>query len=341
MKAEMVPTRNGFGNALDKEGKDKRVVCLGLDISNSVRINKFYENHPERKKRFFSMGIQEASATCVAGGLAREGKLPVISTYGVFCSQRNADQMRTTVCYGNLNVLFGGAHGGISVGPDGATHQALEEFSVVGILPNMKLAVPADSVETEKITSYCLLKVKGPKYIRFGREATPVISDQKTPFVFGKANIITFLGEKDNFKDAFKTVLASKYKSKGEKIALIACGPEVAEAMRAAWILKQEYHLDSRVLNIHTLKPLDKKALIKTAREVEIIVTAEEHQKGGFGNLVSSAILEAGLKKVPKFAMVGVEDRFGDSGKPWELMKAFGLTAEYIVKKAIYLRRLK
>lgn len=341
MKVEMVPTRNGFGDALDKYGNDKKVVCLGLDISGSVRINKFYQNHPERKKRFLSMGIQEASGTCVAAGLAREGKLPVISTYGVFCSQRNADQMRTTVCYGNLNVLFGGAHGGISVGPDGATHQALEEFSVVGILPNMKLVVPADALETERATKYCLFRIKGPKYLRFAREATPVITDRKTPFVFGKANVIRFRGEKENFKDAFMTVLASKYKNEGEPIALISCGPETAEAMRAAWILKQEYHLESRVLNIHTLKPLDKEAIVKTAREVQVIVTAEEHQKGGFGDLVSAAILEAGLKKTPKFGMIGVNDRFGDSGQPWELMKAFGLTAEYIVQKVINLRRKK
>jgi len=337
MKVEMEPTRFGFGKALAKHGDDDRIVCLGLDISESVQISKFHDGFPKRNSRFLSMGIAEQSATTVAGGLAKEGKLPVLSTYGVFISQRNADQMRTSICYGNLNVLFGGAHGGISVGADGATHQALEEISVVGILPNMNLFVPSDSMETLKATEYSLFKLHGPKYIRFAREATPVISDEKTPWVFGKANVIRFRGEKERFKDAFEHVLASDYKDEGEKIAIIACGPEVPEAMRAAWILKKEKGIESRVLNIHTVKPLDKEAIIKAASEVEVVVTAEEHQKGGFGSLIAAAIMEANLPKVPKFAMIGVADRFGESGFPWELMKAFGLTAEYIAKKVLEL----
>lgn len=339
MKTVMEPTRFGFGRALAEEGDDKRIVCLGLDISDSVQISKFYEGKPERKQRFLSMGIAEQSATTVAAGLAREGKLPVLSTYGVFCSQRNADQMRTSVCYGNLNVMFGGAHGGISVGADGATHQSLEEIAVVSILPNMYLEVPADSVETQKATKHLLLKVKGPKYIRFARGATPVISDETTPWVFGEANIIRFRGVKNNFKEAFEIVLSSKYKNEKEDAAIIACGPIVAEAMRAAWILKEEYDLETRVINMHTVKPLDKKAVVQAAKEVKIIVTAEEHQKGGFGNIAAAAILEASLPKTPKFAMIGVDDRFGESGAPWELMKVFGLTAEFIAKKILELRR--
>ncbi len=337
MKVEMEPTRSGFGKALEIKGEDKRVVCLGLDISDSVKITQFYKNHPERKKRFLSLGIQEQNATTVAAGLAKEGKLPVLSTYGVFCSQRNADQMRTTVCYGQFNVLFGGAHGGISVGPDGATHQSLEEISVVGILPNISLVVPCDSVETQKATEYLLLNLSGPKYLRFAREATPVVTDTKTPFVFGKANVFRLRKVKEEFKEAFEVCLASKYQDEGETVAIIACGPEVPEAMRAAWILKEEFKLETRVLNIHTIKPLDKEAIIKTAKEVEVIVTAEEHQKGGFGNLVAATIMEGGLSKSLRFAMIGVEDRFGESGEPWELVKAFGLTAEHIVQKVIKL----
>ncbi|MFC1710957.1 transketolase [Patescibacteria group bacterium] len=333
MQVEMVPTRKGFGKALAEKGSDKRIVCIGLDISGSVQINKFYENHPERKKRFFSMGIQEASGTCVAAGLAKEGKLPIISTYGVFCSQRNADQMRTTVCYGELNVMFAGSHGGVSVGPDGATHQSLEEISVVGILPNMTLVVPCDVLETQRATEHLLFKVKGPKYIRFAREATPVVTDSNTPFVLGKANVYSFIGKKPNFKDAFTVCLAKDYKNTGDKVAIFACGPEVPEAMRAAFILKEEYNIKARVVNIHTIKPLDREAIVKTAREVEVIVTAEEHQKGGFGNLIAAAVMQAGLKKTPKFGMIGVNDRFGESGAPWELIKAFGLAAEHIVKK--------
>lgn len=335
MKAVMEPTRFGFGRALAKHGNDQRVVCLGLDISESVLISKFYDGFPKRKQRFLSMGIAEQSATTVAGGLAREGKLAVMSTYGVFCSQRNADQMRTSICYGNLNVLFGGAHGGISVGPDGATHQSLEEISVVGVLPNMTLVVPADSVETERLTEHLLLKIKGPKYIRFAREATPVISLKNTPLLLGKANVIRFRGIKNNFIDAFETILGEKYRNEKETVTIISCGPELAEAMRAAVILKQEYRIETRVINLHTIKPLDKKTIIKAARETKLIVTAEEHQKGGLGNLAAGVILEANLSRAIKFKMIGIEDRFGESGGSWELMKWFELTAEFIVRQVI------
>jgi transketolase len=143
--------------------------------------------------------------------------------------------------------------------------------------------------------------------------------------------------EQNNFKDAFEHFLASKYKDEKEDVAIIACGPEVPEAMRAAWILKEERGLETRIINMHTVKPLDREAIIKAAREVKVIVTAEEHQKGGLGNLVASAIMEANLSKVPKFAMIGVADRFGESGAPWELMKFFGLTAEFIAKKVLEL----
>jgi len=335
MKAMMEPTRFGFGRALAKSGADERVVCLGLDISESVQISKFYDGFPERKQRFLSMGIAEQSATAAAGGLAREGKLPVLSTYGVFCSQRNADQMRTSICYGNLNVLFGGAHGGISVGPDGATHQALEEISVVGILPNMTLVVPADSVETERLTEYLLFKVKGPKYIRFAREATAIVSSKNTPLLLGKANVIRFRREAEIFMEAFETILGEKYKSEKERVTIVSCGPELAEAMRAAWILKQEYGLETRVINLHTIKPLDKETIIKAAKETKLVVTAEEHQKGGLGNLVAGVIMEANLSKAIKFKMIGIEDRFGESGNSWELMKWFGLSAEFIAQKVV------
>ena len=335
MKITMEPTRFGFGKALANKGSDPRVVCVGLDISDSVQISKFYDGKTERKTRFLSMGIAEQSATTVAGGLSREGKLPVVSTYGVFLSQRNADQMRTSICYGNLNVLFGGAHGGVSVGADGATHQSLEEISVVGILPNMTLIVPSDSIETRKAVEYSLMSLKGPKYIRFAREATPIVTDQKTPFVFGKANIIRFRNEKPLFIDAFETILSSSYRNEGESVAIIACGPMVPEAMRAAWILKVEKGIETRVINVHTVKPLDKETIIKAAKDVNIIITSEEHQKGGFGNQVASIVMEANLKHVPKFAMIGVNDRFGESGAPWDLMKAFGLTAEFIAKKVL------
>ena len=337
MKTMMEPTRFGFGRALEKVGYHQQIVILGNDITESVKASEFYHNHPERKKRFLSMGITEQSTTSVAAGLAKEGKLPVMSTYGVFISQRNADQMRTTVCYGEFNVLFGGAHGGISVGPDGPTHQSLEEISVVSILPNMKMVVPADSLETEKATEYLLLKVAGPKYIRFAREATPIITKPNTPFVFGKANIYRFRKEQKNFLDAFDIYLANQYLNENELLTIIACGPQVAEALKAAWILKEEYKIETRVINLHTIKPLDKETIIKAAKETKAIITAEDHQKGGLGDKVAAVILEANLEKPIKFLRMGVDDRFGETGQPWELIYGFGLSGEHIAQKAISL----
>lgn len=336
MKAEMVPTRKGWGRALNEIGNDSRIVTIHADISGSITIDQFEKDHPERLKRVFSVGIAEQNMTNVAAGFAKEGKIPVIGTYGVFASGRPWDQLRTTVCYGNLNVKIGGAHGGISVGPDGATHQSLEEIAVMGILPNMHLYVPCDSVETNKITKKSTLDVLGPCYVRFAREATPVVTTDKTPCKLGKANVIRYRGEKENFIDAFETTLAENYKNEQEQFAIIACGPMLPEAMRAAWILKEEYGVETRVLNVHTVKPLDRDAISKAAEEVGKIITVEEHQVGGFGNIVAEAIAEHDkLDKNFRFAMIGVQDRFGESGQPWELVRLFGLTAEHIAAKAV------
>ncbi len=336
MKVKMDPTRMGFGRALKKLGGDERIVCLGMDISGSIAISQFYEDHPERKPRFISVGIAEQSGTCVAAGLAREGKLPVLGTYGVFASGRNLDQVRTTVAYGEFNVLIAGAHGGVSVGPDGATHQALEDiFNMIGI-PGMQVCVPCDAIETEKATAHLLMNVKGPKFVRFAREATPIVTTEATPFKFGEANVIRLRGAKANFLEAFDNVLAAKYKSENENLTIVACGPMVPEAMRAAWILKSDFGLETRVVNMHTLKPLDKEALVKAAVETGIIVTAEEHQVGGLGNLVAAAVLQDPrcFSRAIKFGMIGVKDRFGESGAPWELIKEFEVSAEHIAQKA-------
>jgi transketolase len=336
MKVKMDPTRLGFGRALDKRGDDPRIVCLGADISGSIAISQFYEKHQERKNRFLSMGIAEQSGTGVAAGLAKEGKIPVFGTYGVFAAGRNLDQLRTTVCYGDFNVLIAGAHGGVSVGPDGATHQALEDLFQICGLPNMHVVVPCDSIETEKATDYLLFEIKGPKYIRFAREATPIVTTADTPFKFGEANIYRYRGEKENFIDAFDMKLSSEYTSENEDLTIMACGPEVPEAMRAAWILKEDFGIETRVINMHTLKPLDKKTIIKAAKDTGIIVTAEEHQVGGFGNLISAVVSQATelYKKPILFGMIGVKDRFGESGAPWELIKEFEVSAEHIAQKA-------
>jgi len=334
MKVKMDATRNGFGRAIEKLGDDKRVVALGADITDSIRMSRFYANHPERKNRFFSMGIAEANMTLVASGLAKEKKIPFIGSYGVFVTGRNWDQLRTTVCYNNFNIKVADAHGGISVGKDGATHQALEEITNLCYLPNIHMTVPCDSVETEKATR-AIASIDGPCVVRYAREATPVVTTKDTPYKFGLANVIRYRGERENFIKAFEVKLSPDYKSENEDLSIIACGPMVPEAMRAAYILKEEYGIETRIINVHTVKPIDKEAIIRAAEETGIIITAEEHQVGGFGNIVAGVIAKGKRYATPLLMdMIGVEDKFGESGAPWELMKVFGLTAEHIAKRA-------
>ncbi len=343
MQVKMEPTRKGFGQSLAENGDDERVVCLGLDISGSITISDFYAGKPERKRRWISLGIAEQSATSAAAGLAREGKLPVMGTYATFAAARNLDQIRTSVCYGNFNVMIAGAHGGVSVGPDGATHQALEDLFAMQGLPNMSVVVPCDVIETRKATNYLLLQHKGPKYIRFAREATPIVTDEKTPFTFGKANVTRLRREGPSFLEAFETVLASTYKNENEDLSIVACGPMVPEAMRAAYILQKEFGYETRVLNVHTLKPIDAKAIIRAAGETGVVVTAEEHQIGALAWRVSGILTESpelyGLPVIT--GAIGVKDRFGDSGAPWELIKEFEVSAEHIAHKAVELMAIK
>ncbi len=343
MTVTMKPTRMGFGESLAENGGDERVVCLGLDISGSITISEFYAKHPERKNRWLSMGIAEQSATAAAAGLAREGKLPVLGTYATFAAARNLDQVRVSVCYGNFNVMIAGAHGGVSVGPDGATHQALEDLFAMCGLPNMSVVVPCDSVETKKATDYLLLKHVGPKYIRFAREATPIVTRDDTPFAFGKANVIRLRNESDTYLHAFITELGEDYRNENEDLSIIACGPMVPEAMRAAWILKQEYGYETRVINMHTLKPLDRRTIIRAALDTGVIVTAEEHQVGALSGMASSIVSSSpALYGLPVItAAIGVKDRFGDSGAPWELIKEFEVSAEHIAEKAAALVQIK
>lgn len=343
MKVKMEPTRKGFGQSLADHGDDERIVALGLDISGSITISDFYQGKPDRKKRWLSMGIAEQSATAAAAGLAKEGKLPVLGTYGTFAAARNLDQLRVSVCYGNFNVFIAGAHGGVSVGPDGATHQALEDlFNVCG-LPNMSVVVPCDVVETKKASDYLLLKHIGPKFLRFAREATPIVTTEKTPFIFGKANVTRLRSESENFIDSFETVLADQYKNENEHLSIIACGPMVPEAMRAAYILKKDYNWETRVVNIHTLKPIDEAAIVRAAKETGIVITAEEHQIGALAWRVSGVITESPeLYGRPIITgAIGVKDRFGDSGAPWELVKEFEVSAEHIAAKAVELMKIK
>ena len=336
MKVKMDPTRMGFGRALKRIGNDPRICTLHADISKSICITDFEADNPERLNRVFSVGIAEQNMMQVAAGLALTGKIPITGTYGVFAAGRPWDQIRTTICYGNLNVKIAGAHGGISVGQDGATHQALEEISLMYVLPNMVLEVPCDSVETDKSTEATVLGINGPAYLRYAREATAIVTTSATPYKFGTANVIRFRGEKAEFIDAFEQKLSSEYKNDGETLAIIACGPMVTEAMRAAWILKREKGIETRVINIHTIKPLDKAAILAAAEEVGTIITAEEHQVGGFGNIIAGVAATRKKSDRPlRIEQIGIMDTFGESGMPWELMKLFKLTAEDIATRAV------
>jgi len=305
-KVEMKKTREGFGRALvDLGERDPRIIVLVGDLSESTMVHFFAERFPDR---FIQVGIAEQNMMCVAAGLAAMGKIPFLATYGAFASCRSADQMRVTVAYSNLNVKIGGAHGGISVGPDGATHQAMEEISIVRSIPNMSIVVPCDYWETYRAT-VAAARHQGPIYIRFGREDVPVVTDKDTPFTLGRG---------EQFAE-------------GTDLSIIACGVMVYEALRAREALAAK-GIGARVVNLHTPKPLDRALIERCARETGAIVTAEEHQvNGGLGGAVAEVVVQS--CPVP-MELVAVHDRFGQSGKPAELMDAFGLRAKDIVAAA-------
>ncbi|HDQ92522.1 MAG TPA: transketolase family protein, partial [Synergistetes bacterium] len=274
--------------------------------SSSLCVDRFRDAFPDR---FIQTGIAEQDMMCLAAGLSLAGKIPFVSTYGVFCTGRAWDQLRTTVAYAKLNVKVGSGHGGVSVGADGATHQALEDISITRTIPNVTVIVPADYNETVKATILSA-SIQGPVVIRFGREKVPVVTTKETPFEVGRAEV---------FRD-------------GKDVSLIACGQMVYESLVAAGILAKK-GISARVINCHTVKPLDRETIFAAARETGAIVTAEEHQvMGGFG----SAIAEAVSQNCPvPMRMIGIQDTFGQSGDPEELMKAYELTGQDIAKAAL------
>ena len=206
-------------------------------------------------------------------------------------------------------------------------------FQICG-LPNMHMGIPCDIIETEKMTKAMLFDVVGPKYLRFAREATPIVTKLDTPFEFGQANVFRLRTPSANLVESFLVTLARHHKDEGEDISIISCGPELAESLRAAFILKMDFNLETRVINMHTVKPLDTKAIIRAAAETRVVITAEEHQVGGLGNRVAAVILqERSLTKKPLFDMIGMPDRFGESGQPWQLIKKHGLAAEHIAQR--------
>ena len=314
-KAEKIPIRDGYGNALQELGKNKNFVVLCADLTESTRAIMFKNKFPER---FVEVGVAEQNLATVASGMAAMGKIPFISSYSIFSPGRNWEQIRTTIAYNEQNVKIAGTHAGITVGADGATHQALEDIAIMRVLPNMTVVVPCDAIEAKKAT-IAAAKINGPVYLRFGREKTPVITTDNTSFEIGKAEI---------FKH-------------GDDCAIIACGLMVYEAMVAAKNLEKE-NIHCTVINCHTIKPLDRKTIVAAARECGCVVTAEEHQiHGGLGSAVAELL--SAQYPVPVH-MIGVKDRFGQSGSAEELMKAYGLTSKEIedsVKSIVRKQKMK
>ncbi len=305
-KVEQIPTRNGYGDGLVELGKvDKRVMVLTGDLAESTRAHLFQKAYPER---FVECGVAEQNMMGVAAGLALSGKIPFVSSYAVFVPGRCWDQLRVSVCYSNANVKIAGAHAGISVGPDGATHQALEDLAITRVLPNLTVVVPCDYLETKKAT-IALAKMIGPAYFRFTREKTPVMTVAKTPFKIGKANVMR----------------------EGTDVTIAACGPLVYEAMVAAKLLEKE-KISVEVLNCHTLKPFDEATLVKSVKKTGCCVTVEEHQI--IGALAGAASETLGRNYPVPIENVGMPDSFGESGEPDELLAKYGMKAKDIVAAA-------
>ena len=309
---EQKTTREGFGEGTVLAGKeDSNIVMLCADITESVKASTFRNAFPDR---FVETGIAEQNLMGLAAGMALVGKVPFVATYAVFSPGRNWDQLRVSVCYSKANVKIVGAHTGVSVGPDGATHQALEDIAITRCLPNLVVIAPCDAIESKKST-YAAAKHVGPVYLRFEREKTPIMTTEDSPFEIGKAIV---------WRDADKPV-----------VAIIGCGPILYNAMLAAEELAQE-GIEIMVINNHTIKPMDNVTIIEAAKKCGAIVTVENHQvAGGMGSAVAEIL--ATNYPVP-IEFVGVKDRFGESGQPEELIKAFKLDKDSIkeaVKKVI------
>lgn len=303
---EKIPTRNGYGDALVSLGEqDERVVVLTADLAESTRALAFQKKFPSR---FIECGIAEQNMVGVAAGLALSGKIPFASSYATFVPGRAWDQLRVSVCYTGANVKIAGAHSGISVGPDGATHQALEDIAMVRPLPNLTILVPCDYEETRKAT-IAAAKHNGPIYLRFTREKTPVITTKKTPFVIGQSTLMRT----------------------GKHVTIVGCGPLIYEALLAAEELARK-GIEAEVINASSIKPFDQKTLLKSIKKTGCCVTVEEHQiTGGLFGVVSETL--ARYYPAP-IEPIGMPNTFGESGEPNELLKKYGMTSQTIIKAA-------
>ena len=314
---QQTPTRNGFGAGLLEAGKrDRNVVAVCADLVESTRMEDFRDAFPER---FIEIGVQEQLLAAMSAGLAMAGKIPFIASYAMFCPGRAWEQVRTNICLNNANVKIAGAHAGVSVGPDGATHQAIEDISIMRAIPNLTIVVPCDAPQT-KAATLAVARAPGPAYVRFGRDKSPVITTDATPFEIGKAQVLR----------------------EGNDVAIVACGILVYNALIAADELAREDGLECMVLNNHTVKPMDEEAIVSAARSCGAIVTVEEHEVlGGMGSRVAEIVVQR--HPVP-MEFIGVQDRFGQSGTPPELLVEYGMDPASIraaVKRVVDRKRAR
>ncbi|MEM5812032.1 MAG: transketolase C-terminal domain-containing protein [Candidatus Aenigmatarchaeota archaeon] len=314
---EQKPIRDGYGDALLELGeKNPNVVVLTADLAESTRAHKFAEKFPER---FIECGIAEQNMAGIAAGLAVSGKIAFISSYATFSPGKNWETIRTTIIYNDANVKIAGHHSGIVTGPDGATHQATEDIAIMRCLPNIRIISPCDYFEAKKATLYSA-EVYGPFYIRYVRDKTSVITTEETPFRFGKIECFWIPS-----KDA---------DNRGQSaIAIFATGHLVYQALLAAKELEEE-RIDVFVFNVHTIKPLDEEKILEVANKVKGIVTLEDHQvQGGMGSAIAEVIVQKSENK-PTMIFLGLQNTFGESGKPDELIKKYGMDKE-AVKNAV------
>jgi len=307
---EVAPNRNGFGDGLKEAGEsDARIVALCADLTASTKMDVFQKAFPER---FVEVGITEQSMASMASGMAAMDKIPFIASYAMFSPGRNWEQIRTTIAYNGSNVKIIGAHSGVSVGPDGATHQAIEDMAIMRVIPRMTVIAPCDVHEAKRAT-IAAAKHQGPVYIRLARENTPVMTTVGSPFVIGKAE-----------------VYLKRDKAHGKKVGIIASGTILYHALMAGKQLNT-VGVGASVMNLATIKPLDTEAVLSFANEHDVLVTVEEHQiAGGMGSAVAEYLSTV---RPTRILRLGVNDRFGQSGTPEELIQHYGIDHESIVRE--------
>jgi len=303
--SQLMSTRDAFGEALVEVGKEKKnVIVLTADLSQATRTFLFARVFPER---FFNLGICEQNMMGVAAGLATTGFIPVATSLAIFATGRAYEQIRNTIAHSNFNVKIIGSHGGISMGEDGSTHQSIEDIALMRVIPNMTVIVPADAPQTKKAVR-AAIEYKGPVYIRLGRPKLPIVTDTKSKFVIGKADVLR----------------------RGNDVSIVACGVMVIQALKAADILASR-GINARVINMHTIKPLDLKILSLASGETGALIVAEDHSViGGLGSATLEAL--ACIENRPPVYQVGVYDVFGESGDPNDLIEKYGLSPQSIVK---------